>query len=733
MRPIRASDYYDLVQVSDPRLSPDGERVAFVRKVPKSDTEYEATIHVVSSDGNGDRDPQRFTATEGVDAEPRWSPDGESLAFTSTRGEHDEPQLYVMATDGGEARQVTDVTGGVYEVAWRPDGEQVAFCQSSSPAERHEDLDLAVGESEYEREPPDPRVIDRSIYRAGTQYFDGRRSGVYTVDLETDTVERVTGRDDGNGAGNDGEDGSEYDYVSPSWGDADTLYYAAKRGENPDDSTVFDVIAHDLARDDAETITRTSGWDVTLAATSDGEIAFPYTPEERTTLRGTDVQVYDRDEDVTHTLTEGLDRTAMEPFRWGPDEREVYFLTPDEGHVALRAASVSGNGSPRTVVRGGETTGFDVGSEIVFARSEANHRGDVFAVDRGVSGIDETDGISADDTEVEPEADDLRRLTDVNAGLLDDRTLAGPEEVRFESDDGTEIQGWVLYPPEAGIEAEAGIGTDGGVGDDGDGGTTAIEGNEPGEPYPLVVEIHGGPHAMWTTSGTMFHEFQTLAARGYAVFWCNPRGSVGYGEEFQGAVEGEWGAVTARDVLAGVDTVCEREDIDETNQFVTGGSFGGYMTAWLVGHTDRFEGAVTQRGVYDLASFYGSTDAFKLVEWDFGATPWEEPESLWTRSPVAYADEVDTPTLVMHADRDFRVPVNNAEMLHLFLRKNGVETRLVRYPREGHELSRSGEPAHVVDRLARVARWFDGYSTHHDAPRALDRGDDGLPTADADE
>jgi len=221
MGPIRASDYHDLVQVADPRLSPDGERVTFVRKTPKSGTEYEATIHVVPSDGAGE--PRRFTSEEGVDAEPRWSPDSRSLAFTSTRGESDEPQLYVMPADGGEARQVTEVVGGVSNPVWNPDGERIAFTQTTTPTERRDDLDLAC-DAEYEREPPDPRVIDRLVYRTGTHYFDGRRSGVYTIDLATDAVERVShlGTDDRHGADAtegdaDGTGSSEqYDYVSPT-------------------------------------------------------------------------------------------------------------------------------------------------------------------------------------------------------------------------------------------------------------------------------------------------------------------------------------------------------------------------------------------------------------------------------------------------------------------------------------------------------------------------------------
>jgi dipeptidyl aminopeptidase/acylaminoacyl peptidase len=192
------------------------------------------------------------------------------------------------------------------------------------------------------------------------------------------------------------------------------------------------------------------------------------------------------------------------------------------------------------------------------------------------------------------------------------------------------------------------------------------------------------------------------------------------------ANERDWGKVTSEDVLAGVDHVAGRDYVDETQQFVTGGSFGGFVTGWLVGHTDRFDAAVAQRGVYELNSFYGSTDAFHLVEWDFDATPWADPEFLWNHSPAAHADGVGTPTLVIHADEDYRVPVNNGELFHLFLRKQGVDTRLVRYPREGHELSRSGEPGHVVDRLERIVRWFDGYAECHDVPRALDRGDEGL-------
>jgi dipeptidyl aminopeptidase/acylaminoacyl peptidase len=666
MHPIEASDYRDIVQVADPQISPDGERVAFVRKEPSDDEEYETTIYVVPIDGG---ETQRFTAREGNDAHPRWSPSGDRLAFTSVRGERESSQLWVMPVDGGEARQVTDVVGSVETFVWSPDGERIAFTQRSTEEEREEGLDRDVcnasDDEETEREPPDPRVIDRMVYRAQERYLDGMRSHVYTLDVESAEVTRPT----------DGD----YDFVSPEFGDVTTLYYAVCREKEPDDSIRYDIDSLDLESGERETVTETTGWQPTLTVSENGRLAYPRTPEEKAAMRQTDIEVYDPTMDAgeTVTVTADLDRTVTpQSIQWADDD--LYFLTPDEGRVVLRRAGIERESDIETIVDEGELTGASVeGDTIAFIRSEWDHRGDVFACIGG----------------------EKRQLTGVNREYLDDHHIEEPEEIRFKSD-GVEIQGWLLTPP--GVDQEN------------------------GEKYPLVVEIHGGPHAMWTTSGTMWHEFQTLAARGYAVFWCNPRGSIGYGEECTMAIERDWGAITMRDVLAGVDEVSEREYIDETNQFVTGGSFGGYMTAWIVGHTDRFSGAVAQRGVYELASFYGSTDAFKLVEWDFGSSPWEDSDFLWEHSPAAHAASVETPTLIIHSDDDYRVPVNNAEMLYLFYRKLGVETRLVRYPREGHELSRSGEPAHVVDRLERLARWFDGYSDHHDVPKAIERGDDGL-------
>jgi dipeptidyl aminopeptidase/acylaminoacyl peptidase len=670
---IEAADFHDVVQVADPRVSPDGDEVAFLRTEPDDEESYESTVYLSSVGGDATR---RFSIAEGSDSQPRWSPSGDRIAFVSTRGaDDDRPQLWVVPTDGGEGRQVTEVAGGVSGIAWSPDGTRVAFTQGASEEDVEEDRDLTVPE-EFEPETPDPRVVDRTVWRSMQRWFDGKRSQVYVVDLADDEVQRLTDED--------------ADHNSPEWGDDGTLYYTVSRGDpDPDDSLAYDIVAHDVDDDETEVVHTTTGWGVGLAASEDGRVAHVFVEEDQASLRQSELHVVDAEGgDVAHP-TASLDRTlgfGAAP-QWGPDEDLLYFSTPDEGAGTLWEVPWDGD-DPDRVLREdwASLDGAHVGDDVVaFVRSDWDHPGDVFVATRG--GAEE------------------QRLTRVNADYLEDRAVARPEELSFANGD-TELQGWVLTPPDF----------------------------EEDEQYPLAVEVHGGPHAMWTTSGTMWHEFQTLAARGYVVFWSNPRGSSGYGEEFMGAIERDWGDVTMGDVMAGVEQVAERDYVDEDDAFLTGGSFGGYMTGWMVGHTDYFSGAVAQRGVFDLTGFYGSTDgAYTLVEGDFDTTPWEEPEFLWEHSPTGHAHEVDTPTLVVHSDDDYRTPANTADLFYRILRKHEVDTRMVRYPGEGHELSRSGQPGHVVDRIERIVRWFDGYSGHHDAERALDRPEDDGLTAGEDE
>ncbi len=491
-------------------------------------------------------------------------------------------------------------------------------------------------------------MISRTIYRGSEGYFDESRTQVCLLDRDSGSVSRLTTE--------------ATDHTCPEWGDDDTLYYTRKT-----DYRTHEIIAHDVRTDTVETvvdsITEADAWYPDLAATP-ARLAYTYGPTENRSMRQTQIAVLDRSTGDTTVVTESLNRTVARStsIQWDPSGERVYFVVPDAGGYTLFATEGDDTAHPTEVARSatGTITEFDVSSNgVCLLKSEWDSPGDLYYA-----------------AEADDELDRVRRA---NGELLDERRLSEPEELRFEAEDGTEIQGWILTPP----------------------------GFDPDGTYPLILEVHGGPHAMWTTSGTMWHEFQTLAAAGYVVCWCNPHGSTGYGQEFMQAIKRDWGGIDYRDIMTWLDVVVEHEYVDEEALFVTGGSYGGYLTAWIVSHTDRFAGAVAQRGVYDLASFDGSSTCHKLMEWELDATPWEDPELYQERSPVAHAHEVSTPTLLLHSEEDYVAPINNAEMLFTFLKRSGVDTEFVRYPREGHELSRGGEPAHVIDRLERIVGWFD--------------------------
>jgi len=327
------------------------------------------------------------------------------------------------------------------------------------------------------------------------------------------------------------------------------------------------------------------------------------------------------------------------------------------GSAGIHRVSLAGETAQ--VVGGARVvTGFDVvGERLVYTVTAPDIPGDLYLAD--LDGQNE------------------RRLTEVNAGFLSQRWLSVPEEVRYTRPDGTRIQGWAMLPPDF----------------------------DPQKKYPLAVEIHGGPHAMW--GNTFWHEFQCLAGAGYVVFFCNPRGSDGYGLAFRDVIHGRWGEEDAGDILAGVDGLIKRGIVDADRLAITGGSYGGFMTAWIIGHDRRFKAAVSQRGVYNLVSFYGVTDIPLFVEHEFDVTPWGDVDALWRHSPLAYVEQIETPLLILHSELDFRVPISDGEQLYAALKRLGREVAFVRYPREGHELSRSGEPEHRVDRIARIVGWFD--------------------------
>jgi dipeptidyl aminopeptidase/acylaminoacyl peptidase len=664
-------DLYALDWIEDVQVSPDSRLVAFVRvSVDRQHNRYRHAIYIAPTVGGPLR---RFTAGTRQDRQPRWSPDGSRLAFVSNR-EDERGQIYVIRLDGGEARQVTRLPNGASDPAWSPDGTQIAFLSLVNeeerqneaagapppPADAWETKRAAEQRAYAEEQRNDPRVVTKLPYRSGTSFFDDRRRHIYLLDLPADDTPSAPARRITDG---------DLHYAPPAWlPDGSALLTTATRDPEADSLfAYYDVLRVPLNGGTPTTLTEAGFSYFDPRPSPDGtQIAFLRLHEERLLADGTRVAIIPAGGGEPHDLTAHTDLN-VEQFRWQPTGAGVLFNAGWEGATHVYAIGLPGTPTYRngaTLVGGSRiVTSFDVGRDgtIAFVAGSAANPCELFVR-------------SPDGTE--------RQITALNAALLDARIVVPIEELRYTAPDGSDVQGWCLYPPDF----------------------------DPAQRYPLAVHIHGGPHTMWGAGfRSMWHEWQTSAAEGYIVFFCNPRGSDGYGEAWRHAIFGKWGEADMHDILAGIELLVARGQVDPERIGVTGGSYGGYMTTWLVSHDDRFCCAVAARGVYNLISHHSTSDAHELIEMEFGGFPWELHEELWDHSPLAHAHKINTPLLLLHAELDFRVPISEAEQLFAFLRRQKKVVELVRYPREGHELTRNGEPDHRADHMRRTLAWFNRY------------------------
>lgn len=670
---ITPEDFYHIVEVSDPRLSPDGQWVAFVRQeVDRVDNTYRRHIWLARSDGSAP--PRQFTNGPQSDTSPRWSPDGRWLAFVSQRGgDEAKAQIYLIRTDGGEARAVTEMENGAADPAWSPGGRFIAFTsrvhademaaedepEPEAPLDADERKRRSEEKKKREKEKADPRVVARFMYRAGTEYLDDRTAQIYLAEIDPDTGDRLRKPQR--------LTSDPRNYQTPRWlPNGAALLATVNRQPGEDDLFYYpDIVRVPLDGSGVDVLTTAETADADPRPSPNGRwIAHLSQLADRITTANIEIWLRPTDGGAPRLLTGELDRHASN-LRWAADGRSLYFLVPDRGRVDLRRVSIEGGPVETVLTADRELLSYDLSTD-----------------DQTVAFVASTDRFPSDLFVADLETDSERRLTEVNAGWLAERALGQTEDLWFQSADGTPIQGWLVKPP----------------------------GFDPAQTYPLALEIHGGPHVMWSRhERTLWHEWQTLAARGYVVFACNPRGSDGYGQAFREALLNAWGDADLPDLQAGISAVLATGFVDPQRMAVTGGSYGGFMTAWVISHDDHFQAAVAQRGVYDMISFYSTSDIPRLMEWEFYTTPWEDPSHLWQRSPLAYVEQIRTPLLLIHSDNDFRAPVPSAEGLFVALRRLKRTVEMVRYPREGHELSRSGEPKHRVDRLRRIVDWFDTY------------------------
>jgi dipeptidyl aminopeptidase/acylaminoacyl peptidase len=646
---MRPEDIYALTSVGDPRLSPDGLRVAYVvNRIDGEANRYRSAIWTAQLDGS--EEPRQLTAGERSDGSPRWSPDGRWLAFVSNRGGEEEKapdQLYVLPAHGGEPRRLTDGKEDVESIAWSPDSRRIAF------ARRVRD---AAYEEEDERRRP-PRRFTRVFYKLDSVGWTGdRRKHVFVVDLEGGERQLTDG---------DCEDGE------PAWSpDGGRIVFSSQRGDRWDVELVDALYELALDSDGAEPrrLTQPDESGSMASFSPDGSlIAYRHEPEDGTYPHHGQIAVMRPDGSDRRVLTGSLDRQCTpyplvrEPV-W--DGGRIAFRVEDGGNVHIYTVPADGSSEPALLVGGEQSIGlYDLrDGRLVYTATTYICPHELFG-------------------------EDGKRITSVCDDFVAGCRPAEVERFAAVSSDGTEVDAWLVRPPDF----------------------------DEARRYPVLLTIHGGPFTQYETG--FFDEVQVYAGAGYCVLYSNPRGGSGHSEEWGRAIRGPgdgagpgWGTVDYEDVMGVVDSALERFPfLDGDRLGVLGGSYGGFMTSWIVGHTNRFKAALSERAVNQLVSAFGSSDLFWIFERQFGGPMWEHVDDWLRMSPATYAREIETPLLVVHSDNDLRCNVEQGEHLFTLLRLLGKEVEMLRFPGESHELSRSGSPVHRVQRFEAILEWFGRY------------------------
>jgi dipeptidyl aminopeptidase/acylaminoacyl peptidase len=644
------SDIDGLVTVGQPAVSPDGRTVAFVvQRVDAEANDYRSQVWTVAADGASP--PLPFTAGDDRDANPVWSPDGGRLAFTSARGHDDKVRTTVHVAPvrgGGEVVTVARMPDEVAHLRWSPDGSHLAF-NARTRDERYADDD--------ERRQP-PRRVTRLFSRLDSTGFTvDRPMHVYAVPA------------DGSAAPRNLTPG-EHQLHRPSWTpDSRALMAGGATHDTWDLDRKSDVHVVDLHDGSVRRVTATKGVYGSPSVSPDGtRVAFLGTDDAASFPRNSHVGVMARAGGDHAWVSRAMDRTfAPFPDLQAPiwlDDKSLLVSVEDRGNVHLYRLT-EGSSAPKPVWRGeGVVTAFDAkGGAIAFTLSTATRPSELYVLD--------ADG-------------GPRRLTDLTSAFADRAGLRPYEQFTVASTDGTvELDAWLLTPPDL----------------------------DPDGSYPMLVNVHGGPFTQY--ANRFFDEVQIQASAGYVVLWCNPRGSSGREEAFGRAICGEplggtgWGSVDYDDVMAVVDHVTKnRSYVDAERLGILGGSYGGYLTSWAVGHTDRFRAACSERAANNLLSLEWASDLAGAFRSFVGRSHLDAPEMFQAMSPITYVREITTPLLILHSENDLRCPVEQAEQMFVALRMQEKDVELVRFPAESHELSRAGSPAHRRQRAEILLEFF---------------------------
>lgn len=643
-------DLFNLEYVSDPQISPDGSKIIYVRnfKDVMTDRDY-SNLWITNLDGSQNR---QLTQGNQRDFAPRWSSDGTKIAFQSNQDDQ-KVKLYVMYMDTRESVALTNSANPPGAVSWSPDDSQLAFTQFV-PASKKSLLKIPGKPEGAEWNAP-PIYIDEMNYRGdGAGYFKPGYRQIFTLGIEGGTPRQRTF--------------TEFNYGSPIWAkDGKSLYFSANLHENHELEPLNSEISQlDLSSGIIKNLTTRLGPDTDPVLSPDGKmIAFTGFDDKYQGYQVTNLYVMNADGSGVKNLTADLDRDAGNP-QWEANGKGIYFQYDEKGDTKIGHVALTGK--IRTIAEG--LGGLDLGRPYNAGTFTVSSN-DRFAYSLG--GTEHPADLA---TWV---ACETKRLTHLNDDLFSFRKAGKVEELWWESSfDQMKIQGWIVTPPDF----------------------------DPAKKYPMILEIHGGPFAMYGTSFS--YEVQQYAAAGYVVLYTNPRGSTGYGQEFGNSIHHDYPNHDYEDLMSGVDALIAKGYIDTENLFVTGGSGGGVLTAWIIGKTDRFKAAVVAKPVINWFShaLYADNPAFFTKYW-FPGKPWEQMENYMKRSPISLVGNVKTPTMLLTGESDFRTPIGESEQYYAALKLQEVETAMVRIPNASHGLV--DRPSMLMSKVASILSWFDHY------------------------
>ncbi|HMG32586.1 MAG TPA: S9 family peptidase [Blastocatellia bacterium] len=655
VKPFTIEELLKVRRVADPQLSPDGRWIAYtITDTDKSANNRSTQIYLMSVDGS---DSRPLTTEKASSASPRWSPDGKRLAFVSARD--GQSQVWTLDIASRETKKLTSISTGADAPVWSPDGKLVAFVSEVYPECSNDECNKKRADQE-EASKVKAKIVDRLLFRHWNSWKDGKRTHVFVVSNDTGETKDLT---PGDWDAPPFSLGGPVDYAfSP---DSKELAFARNTDKFEARSTNSDIFVVPVTGGDSRRIT---------SENPAGDLSPQYSPDGRYLAYRAQAQpgfesdrwrlvLYDRHTGQIRSLTEQFD-SSVEGFEFSPDSQTIFFTAVERGRQPVFEIPLSG-GAVRKVITDGFNDDLQLtsdGKTMVFTRQSATRPIEIYKATPGSAGV--------------------TQLTKTNDGFLTEFALRPLEDVTWEGAAGAKVHGFITKPANFSASRK----------------------------YPLLVLIHGGPQGSWNDSWSYRWNPQVFAAAGYVVFTPNPRGSFGYGQKFVDEISGDWGGKVYTDIMNGVAYVTSLPYVDRERIGAAGGSYGGYMVNWLEGHNSdsrfKFKALVSHAGVFNLVSMYGATEEIWFPEWEFKGMPWTNLEMYARWSPHNFVKEFKTPCLVIHGERDYRVPVGEGLQLFTALQRQGVDSKLLVYPDEGHWVLK---PQNSELWYNTVLEWFDSH------------------------